>query len=88
MKQSSILAISGNIPPFTTPLSNYSQVTSMHSKRSPVKVLQVKSPLTWVGAGDSTRFWLNHPIRWVQVIGIIVAHTEKEKADIVLRMSP
>jgi hypothetical protein len=88
MKQNSILAISGNIPLFTTPLSNSSQVTSMHSKTSPVKVLQLGPSLTEVGAGDSTSFWLNHPIRWVQVIGIIVALTQKEKADIILRMSP
>ena len=33
------------------------------------------------------RFWLNHPIRWVQVIGIIVALTQKETSDIILRFS-
>src|SRR5271156_4793134 len=36
-------------------------------------------------AGDSVRFWLNHPIRWVQVVGIIVALTQKEKLDVILR---
>src|SRR5271170_4918430 len=35
----------------------------------------------------STRFWLNHPIRWVQVIGVVVALTPKEKNDIIIRLS-
>ena len=36
---------------------------------------------------DSVRFWLNYPIRWIQVVGIIVALTQKEKADIILCFS-
>jgi hypothetical protein len=34
---------------------------------------------------ENIRFWLNHPIRWVQVIGIIIALTQKEKSDVLLR---
>ena len=37
---------------------------------------------------DSVRFWLNHPIRWVQVVGIIVALTQKEKIDVILCSDP
>src|SRR5277367_1776049 len=39
-------------------------------------------------AADSVRFWLNHPIRWVQVVGIIVALTQKENVDVILRTNP
>jgi Telomere regulation protein Stn1 len=38
-----------------------------------------------IAGSESIRFWLNHPIRWVQVIGIIVALTQKEKSDVILR---
>ena len=38
-----------------------------------------------VGDRNSVRFWLNHPIRWVQVIGVVVSITQKEKADSILR---
>jgi hypothetical protein len=41
-----------------------------------------------VDGADSVRFWLNHPIRWVQVVGIIVALTQKEKIDVILRSNP
>jgi hypothetical protein len=37
---------------------------------------------------DSTRFWLNHPIRWVQVVGIVVAVAQKEEHDVLLRATP
>jgi hypothetical protein len=33
---------------------------------------------------DAGLFWLNHPIRWVQVVGVIVALTQKEKTDVIL----
>lgn len=38
-----------------------------------------------IDSSDSTHFWLNHPIRWVQVVGIVVAVTQKEEHDVLLR---
>jgi Telomere regulation protein Stn1 len=46
------------------------------------------SILNILDGADSVRFWLNHPIRWVQVVGIIVALTQKEKIDVILRSNP
>lgn len=59
----------------------------MHSNISVAKVPSLKVVVDGIGAKDSTRFWLNHPIRWVQVIGIIVALVQKENADTVLRIA-
>ena len=88
--QSSTLASYGNTLPSTTRSPNSSSKTSIPFDTFPAKVLPFPSSLNSniVDGADSVRFWLNHPIRWVQVVGIIVALTQKEKIDVILRSNP
>jgi len=56
-------------------------------QRLPRESLRLVGTALIVGDKDSVRFWLNHPVRWVQVVGVVVAITQKEKADSILRTS-
>jgi Telomere regulation protein Stn1 len=60
----------------------------VHRSYVPLFICDIHNLQSQTGEFSGVHFWSNHPVKWVQVIGVVVAITKKEENDVLLCAGP